>query len=365
LTRVTQSEQHARLSVDEDEVLAVASDTLTVEGPAIEGAGERREARIVAWLFQPDRAPREVRIEEVPALITVEANMVWIDLSDYRESEFRALAELTAVPDPVTRSVLSSWQRPHIQLSEGSFSVGVTVADTDLSGRRAVARQLDLVVSDNCLITAHKQPLPFYASLLTRASTDPDLVRLDSGFMLYIVLDELFEDYERLEERMRGEIEGMQARALRDSSEEFLEHILQFKRYTFALTQLAQQHEQLFQGFLRPDFPFLSAPELTGHFRDLQQRLLRLIYRLEQARQEAANTFDIYISHQSHRTNNVMKILTMVATILFTSTFIEGIFSPSFNRLPTHTFGGFFVMLALIGVTTGLELYTFHRSGWM
>lgn len=362
---MTQAQERVDLLSDGDSVIAVAGDALSVEGSASQEAGERPQRDTVVWLFQPEHPPREARLDEVPELITVEANLVWIDLSGYLETDLRAVAELASVPDPVANSVLSPWERPRVQLCGESFSASVTIADIDLGLRRAVARQLDLVVGANCLISAHKQPLPFYSALLSRASTDPDLIRLDSGFLLYIVLDELLTHYEVLEEQTRVEIEHMQAHAVRDSSETFLEDIVHFKRYTFALTRLAQQHEHLFQAFLRPDFPFLSAPEIGGHFRDLEARLLRLIDRLEQSRQEVTNTFDIYLSHQSHRTNNVMKMLTIAATILFTATFIEGLFSPSFGALPTHTIGGFVVMLALLVVATGVEVYAFHRSGWM
>jgi magnesium transporter len=241
----------------------------------------------------------------------------------------------------------------------------VTIAELDSPNRRALARELDLMVGDNILVTAHKQPIPFYGAVFDRGRTDPDLVRLDSGFMLYIVLDELLAHYEALEEHMRGEIEQIQGRAIRDSSDDFLEDLLRFKRYAFALGQLVLHHESVFQTFLRPDFPYISGKEISEYFRDLDGRLLRLVDRLESTRQEVNNTFDIYLSHQSHRTNDVMKALTMVATILFSATFVEGIFGPSFRGVPTHDPGAFLVMLALIVITAGVTVYLFRRRGWI
>jgi magnesium transporter len=346
-------------------VLVAAGDAIDTEGSVVDPGTAVQRPSFAAWLFRPQAAPSQVGPDDVPQLLESEEHLVWVDLSEYSEEELRRVATLVGMDEDVVRSALSHWQRPRLSMTGNSFSVSVTVAELDSEHRRALARELDLMVGDNILVSAHKQPLPFYTAVFDRARTDPDLVRLDSGFMLYIVLDELLAHYEGLEEYMRGEIEQIQGRALRDNSDDFLEDLLRFKRYAFALAQLVLQHQSVFQTFLRPDFPYISGNEISAYFRDLDRRLLRLVDRLGATRQEVNNTFDIYLSHQSQRTNDVMKALTVVATILFSATFIEGIFGPSFHDVPTHDPAAFVVMLALIAVTAGITVYLFRRRGWM
>jgi magnesium transporter len=341
----------------------VPGDVVAAEGTVQDETGEGPGA-VSAWLFQPDAGPRQVDLAEVPVLITVDENLVWIDASEYSTADLEAVARAIGIHDRSVSSALSPWERPRLDVLTDHYSVSCTVAEIGERPDRITARQLDCIVGLNFLVTAHKQPLPFYDSLFARATHEPDLVRLDSGFMLYIVLDELLEDYEALEERMRGEIERMQEDAVY-AADGFLRELVQVKRATFVLTQLLQQHERIFEAFLRPDFSGLGNPELQQHFRDLHDRLLRLIDRLEGARQEVNYTSDIYLSHQTHRTNNVVKTLTMVATALFSATFIEGIFSPSFHGVPTHTPAAFVVMLALIAAVFIATVYLFRRRGWM
>jgi magnesium transporter len=245
------------------------------------------------------------------------------------------------------------------------FFVSVTLPELEEGTSRLQARQLDMVVGKNVLLSAHREPLPFFGEILSRAARDPDLVRLDSAFMLYIILEELLGYLEALQEAVQGEIEVMQARALRDSGEEFLTGLLQFKRYIFAFTQVVQQHSPVFQAFLRRDFPYVSDAEVQPYFRDLDGRLSRLIDRLDMTRQEVNTTFDIYISRESHRTNLAVKVLTMVATVLFIATFIEGFFGPSFAGIPSHTAGGFITMVLLIAVVSVSALGIFRWRGWM
>jgi magnesium transporter len=359
---VVGEEDAPHLAAARERVFSAAGDAMVADELPVDAEAETVAA---IWLFQPDVPPRQVELPEVPALVTVESNLVWIDIARFDERDIRVVGRYLSLRPDVIESMLTPWSRPRLAILSDRFHVSVTLAELDPAGPRLQARQMDLVVGKNFLLSAHHQPLPFYDAILSRAAHDPDLVRLDSAFMLYIVLEELLGYFEALDEAVQGDIEEMQIRALRDSGEEFLTDLLQFKRFVFALSQVVQQHHPVFQAFLRPDFPYVSEEEVHHHFRSLEERLTRLIDRLDMTRQEVNTTFDIYLSRESHRTNSAMKVLTMVATVLFTATFIEGFFSPTFRGIPSHTAGGFAVMVVLIAVVAATTLGVFRWRGWM
>ncbi len=359
---VVGEEDAPHLAATRDRVFSAAGDAMVAEELPVEA-----EAETVAtiWLFQPDIPPRQIEIDSVSELITVESNLVWIDIAQFDEKDIRALGRHLGLLPDVIESMLTAWSRPRLAILNDRFHLSVTLAELDPNGPRLQAREMDLVVGKNFLLSAHHQPMPFYDGILSRAAHDPDLVRLDSAFMLYIILEELLGYFETLDEAVQGDIEEMQIRALRDSGEEFLTELLQFKRFVFALSQVVQQHHPVFQAFLRPDFLYVSEEEVQPHFRSLDERLTRLVDRLDLTRQEVNTTFDIYLSRESHRTNAAMKVLTMVATVLFTATFIEGFFGPSFSGIPSHTVGGFVAMILLIAAVAAVTLGIFRWRGWM
>jgi magnesium transporter len=359
---VAGEEEAPHLAVARERVFSAAGDAIVAEELPVE-----LEAETVAtiWLFQSDAPARQVEMEAVPDLIVNESNLVWIDLAQFDEDDIRAVGRSLRLDAAVIEAVLTAWRRPRLTVLHNLFSVSVTLPQLELDPLRVLARQMELVVGDNFLLSAHHQPLPFYDQLLARAAQDPDLVRLDSAFMLYIVLGELLEYFEALEEAMRSDIEALQLRALRDSGDALLADLLQFKRYLFAFSQLIQQHLPVVRALLRPDFPYVSDAEVQPHFRNLDERLSRLVDRLDMTRQEVNTTFDIYLSRESHRTNAAIKVLTMVATVLFTATFIEGFFGPTFSGIPSHTVGGFAVMILLIAAATAIALGIFRWRGWM
>jgi magnesium transporter len=231
------------------------------------------------------------------------------------------------------------------------------------------AGELDLFVGHNYLVSAHKRPLPFADHLLTRARTSPELIALDADFMLYIILDEVLAYHEELERHMQGEIERMEERALRDTSDTFLEDLLRFKRYAFALYQLVDGHRPVFAAFLRPDFHWGSGEEIEEYVEDLHERLLRLLATLSQARDVVNGAFEIYVSQMSHRTNQVIKLLTIVSTVLFSASIIVSVFgitvATTIHRSPVGTPAGFLIMLICVLAVCGVTLYLFRRRGWI
>jgi magnesium transporter len=330
-------------------------------GPATHPGAPGRS--IIAWLFRADSVPHQVTLDALPEIVARDENFAWVDLSEYSEANLRTVAATLGLLPAGVRASLAPWQRPRIDVFTDQFFVATTVAHPDPQTFRVRAGQLDLFVGRNFLVSAHKLPLPFSERVLARARQSPDLVQLDSVFMLYILLDELIAYYERLSEHVEDEIEQMEERALHDTSDDFLADLLHFKRYIFAVSRLAGQHRTVFAAFLRPDFTF-GSEEVKPYYRELEERFGRLLDILLPAKEAVNGAFDIYVSHVSHRTNQVMKVLTMVSTVLLPATIILGFFGTSFEGIPLYQPGGFVSMLVLLVLTTTTLLWAFRRRGW-
>jgi len=339
-----------------------AADVVQVEGAATSTASTASTAQ--AWLFCPDAEPREVALDEAPRLVAVDSNFVWVDLSGYAEDELHMVARLFDLDAHAMDRTAASWQRPQLHVFKKHFYVTATVARLDAAAYKVHASRLDLFVGANFLVSAHRPPVPFAGRILLRAQQSPELVHLDAAYMLYIVLDELLAHYESLNEQVQGAVEKVEERALTDTSDAFLSDLLRFKRYAFALGQLAEQHREVFSAFLRPDFGWVSGSEVEAYFRDLENRLAHLRDMLLVARDNVNGAFDIYVSHVSHRTNSVIKVLTMVSAVLFSMTVIIGLFSTSIQGLPIDRPAAYALMLALMLGVGGAILFVFHRNRW-
>ncbi|MGZ3714289.1 MAG: magnesium transporter CorA family protein, partial [Ktedonobacterales bacterium] len=311
--------------------------------------------------------PSLVKPETLPDLVSQERNFVWVDLTGYSPEEMQNVARLLSLHSSGVQATLSVWQRPRLDLFDNHFFVTATIPAVNPQAYRVEARRLSLFVGHNFLVSVHRAPLPFVRRAFARANNSPDLLPHDSAFMLYILLDELVGYYEQMHAELINEIEGMEERALRDTTDDFLEDLLHFKRYVFAVAQLADQHRPIFAAFLRPDFRWVPEASVVQHFRDLEERLWKLGDDLLAAKDATNGTFDIYVSHMSHRTNNIMKVLTIVSTVLLPASVILGFFGTSnLQSVPFLTStGGFMLMVVSVLAVCTTALYIFRHQRWL
>lgn len=118
----------------------------------------------------------------------------------------------------------------------------------------------------------------------------------------------------------------------------------------------------------RRRWPALSSPLVGGdrvepYFRDLQERLGRLLDGLEAAKETVNGAFDIFVSQVSRRANDIMTVLAVVSTVLLPATVILGLFSTNFQA-PEPTIG-FISMIASVMLVSALALVVFYRWGWL
>jgi len=345
--------------------VAPHAEVVDVEGAATSATPGILLDTAIAWLFRAGQEPVEVDPRDLAALVAVEANFVWVDLSAYGEADLREVARLLVLHRKAVHAALSPWQRPRLAVYPDHFFTSATVARLDSTAYRVQASELDLFVGHNYMVRAHKQPLPFADHLLARARSSPELVMLDAAFMLYVVLDETLAYYEQLNEHMQLEIERMEERALRDTSDHYLEDLTRFKRYAFALAQLAEQHRAVVAAYLRPDFSWVSGEEVEDYFEDLEGRLARLLDALADNREAVNGSFEIYVSQTTHRTNAMIRVLTMVSTVLFTSSVLISLFGSTVQGLATNKPTGFVIMLTCVVIISTATLWAFRRRGWI
>jgi len=347
-----------------ERIAETVTDVVDAEGPA-EGRSSADASALVAWLFQEDAEPRQVSLEELPMLAADDAYFVWVDLSGYVPSDLAEVAQQLDLPEAAVQVTLAGWQRPRLGVFRDRYFVAVTVPHGELAAQRVLASELDLFVGRNYLVSAHKRPLPFAERALARAVQNPGLLKLDSAFLLSILIDELLAHYEVLTEELEDEVEAMEERALTDSSDALLEDLLHLKRFAFAVYRLASQHRATLEAFLRPDFPLVGGDVIEPYFRDLDVRLGRLLDALDAAKESVNGSFDLYVSQVAHRTNDIMKILTIVSVTLLPASVILGFFDPSFDSPRINTATGFVVMVVLILLTTVGSVVLFIRRGWL
>jgi magnesium transporter len=191
-----------------------------------------------------------------------------------------------------------------------------------------------------------------------------------SDFLLYSIIDTIIDAYFPVLEGFGERLEDLEERAVENPTSRTVHDIHEIKRELLIMRRNAWPAREAVSALLRDEHPLISR-ETRVYFRDAYDHLVQLIDVLENYRELGSDLMDIYISSQSHRLNEVMKVLTVIATLFMPLTFIVGIYGMNFDRASPYNMPelglkyGYLICWLVMLLTSGGMLLWFYKRGWI
>jgi len=297
---------------------------------------------------------------------------LWVDLLD---PDAEALAR--AWPEPLHPEVLAVLLAQHVHLDEprpkfechGSYVFGVLLLPVAVKHEnRVYSREVDLLLGERLVLTVRKTPpdgTPLDLSRLRETHRDPT-----AGMLAWHIVDEVAEGFLDLVDDLQEEIDELEdhiddwpAATIRQRVSALRHDLLHIRR-TLAPTRDAVR--AVIDDRIEVEGGELFPHDVELHFGSAFDKLLRASEGLETARDLISGVRDYHQSKVAHDQNEVMKRLTVVASIFLPPTFVVGVYGQNFAAIPelgwTH---GYAFSWALIVASTLVQLVYFGRKGWL
>jgi magnesium transporter len=260
--------------------------------------------------------------------------------------------------------------RPRIEV-QGEYLFGVLVVPrVGESHERVVFQELDLIVSRTQLVTVRKTPLgsePFDIASVHESRGEHET----PGMCLYALVDEVAERFLSMIDifddgidELEDHVEDWEALRLRERISELRHDILRLRR---VLTPTRDMARQVLDD--RVDLPGpneLFPRDVEIHFADAYDKLLRATDGLDLSRDLLAGVRDYHQAQVANDQNEVMKRLTVIASILLLPTFIVGLYGQNFRHIPELGWAqGYGFSWAMIVLSTIAQLIFFRRKRWI
>ncbi len=299
----------------------------------------------------------------------------WVDLLDPDPKELR-----DALPKSIHESALEQLLAPAMHEDEprprlegqGDYVFGILLAAVAVPDEdRVYYQEIDLVLTADTVVTVRKTPdkgKPFDLSRVKPAVREND----DAGMIAYRIVDELLEDYLDLVDDLNDEIEELDDHIEDWTPQQIrrriadLRHDMLHIRRTLSPTrdsvrEVVDNRVDVVDGTC-----FQHDVEIA--FGSAYDKALRASEGMDYARDLLGSVRDYYLAKVANDQNEVMKRLTVVASLLLVPTFIVGLYGQNFRHMPEITrFGvwGYPWSWFLIVVTTALQLWYFRRRRWI
>jgi magnesium transporter len=226
--------------------------------------------------------------------------------------------------------------------------------------------QLSIVFGPNFVITFQESPGDFFGPLRDEIKIKDSIVRrMGSDFLACRIVDIVVDNYFGTVENFGEEIEDKEDALVANPTRETLGSIQGIKKNMMQLRQHVWPVREILSDLSKRGSPLIKE-ETIAYFRDVYDRVFEAMDLIENTREMVSGMIDIYLSSMSNKTNEVMKVLTVVATIFIPLTFIVGLYGMNFKYMPEleSVWGYPAILVFMLAVAIGMLVY-FHRKKWI
>jgi magnesium transporter len=295
--------------------------------------------------------------------------VLWIDVTGLADIEaIEAVGEAFDLHRLALEDVINLHQRPKAEHYEDHLFVVFRML-TSTTG--ANGEQVSMFVGDDFVLTFQERPGDCFDPVRDRLRRQKGMIRrLGADYLAYTLIDAAIDGYFPVLERIGDEIERLEDEIISNPQSGVVDRLHHFKRDLLILRRAIWPTREMLNALMRDDFEQIREQTLP-YFRDCHDHAFQLLDIIETYREIIAGLLDVYLSSMSARMNEVMKLLTIIATIFIPLSFIASLYGMNFDRSSPFNmpelgwrFGYPAALLVMILIGGGL-LWLFRVRGWL
>lgn len=303
------------------------------------------------------------RPELAQALREKEA-LVWVDLEDPDEFESDSLVELFNFHPLAIEDCLTENSEPKVDDYEEYLFLVVHAVDlSSLEGLKTV--ELDIFVNKNFVVTFHKQPVHSITQVreLMGRKTDP-LAPDGTDVLVHAILDRLVDNYLHVVSGFERRLDQIEGQLFTDGREDFLPRILKLQKDNLSMKRIIAPQREILSQLARSARTFVRPKNLI-YFRDIDDHLFRYYQMAEEFHGILNGVLQIHFAHISTKLNEVMKTMTVIATLALPPLVIASIYGMNFEVMPELQWPwGYLFALGLMTLSSAVVVIFMKWKKW-
>ncbi|MDD4201953.1 MAG: magnesium/cobalt transporter CorA [Candidatus Omnitrophica bacterium] len=267
--------------------------------------------------------------------------------------------------------IVNTSQRPKFEDAENYMFLILKMLYFDEKENDIKCEQVSLIVGQNFVISFQETEGDVFDILRNRIKMAKGKIRkMGADYLVYSIIDALVDNYFVILEKVGENIESMEDDLINEPTPKSVQTIQDLKRDIIFLRKTIWPLREVINGLEKTESKLIKKTTAV-YLRDIYNHTIQIIDTIESFRDTVSGTLDIYLSSVSNRMNEVMKVLTIIATIFIPLTFVAGIYGMNFNtaisplNMPelNWRYGYVFAWIIMISIVVGMVTY-FKRKKW-
>ena len=291
----------------------------------------------------------------------------WVNVDGLHDVE--AIAEIGScfgAHPLVLEDIVNTAHRPKAEDLGDYLFVVVKMFDYDRAEDEILVEQVSLLLGGDHVVSFQERQGDVFDPVRERLKNGRGRIRKEGpDYLAYTLIDAVVDNYFVVLEHLGEQIEGMEEELIERPTTETLEKLHRIKRHLILLRKSVWPLREVISLLQRGESPLIREGTLI-YLRDLYDHTIQVIDTVETFRDMVSGMLDIYLSSISNRMNEVMKVLTVIATIFIPLTFIAGIYGMNFAYMPELQWHWSYPVLLAVIVVLGVSmLVVFRRKRWV
>ena len=320
--------------------------------------------------FHPTRGHwTEPSLERLGPLRAEADVTVWLDLESPTADEAKVLADVFHFHPLAIEDALQDYGHPKIDTFDDHVFIivhGIDFSKLDLERSMEIGLlELDIFVGEGYLVTHHGDPAVRSIRDLHKDVVETSHRPWNSVRLLHRLLDRLVDNFLPVMDQIGAKLEVLEDRIIHNPAPDLLEQVLEAKKSIQRLRRMTAHQRLILESLARGHLELIPRESLA-FFRDIFDHFVRVADLAEAYREGAQSAVEAYLSMSANKTNDIMKVLTQISTIMLPLTFIAGIYGMNFDHMPElHWVHGYPFAVGLMVVTAVALLVWFRRRRWL
>ena len=328
---------------------------------------EQAKVKIFRYTAEGKHIEREIHAGDLPACRPEKSGVLWMNMDGIHDTRLLSLIGQSFAVHPLTlEDILNTEHRPKIEEYDTYLFIVLklfTISD-DLA--KLEIEQISFVLGEGFILSFQEKQGDVFDEVRNRIRAGKGKIRTQGAdYLTYALLDAVVDSYFLVLEKIGDRIETLEEELLVHPTPDMPEEIHSLKRSLILLRKSISPMREVINGFQHNDSDLIR--ETTRiYVRDVYDHIINLIETVQAQRDILSGLLDLYLSSISQRMNEVMKILTIIATIFIPLTFVAGIYGMNFEYMPElkwrWAYPGLWVLFTCM--LAGM-LFFFRRKKWL
>jgi magnesium transporter len=294
-------------------------------------------------------------------------SVTWINIDGVHQVEIiEKIGAHFGIHPLILEDITHTVQRPKIEEFGDYIFVVIKMIYYDEKDDEIKAEQVSIILGTNFVITFQEREGDVFNPVRDRIRKAKGRIRrMKSDYLTYALIDTIVDHYFIVLEKLGEKIEGMEEELVTNPTPATLQTIHTLKRELIFLRKSIWPLREVINVLERGELSLIH--KSTGiYLRDVYDHTIQVADTLETFRDMVSGMLDIYLSSISNKMNEVMKVLTMIATIFIPLTFIAGIYGMNFKYIPELEWHwGYAAALVLMGIIAFVMFMYFRNKKWL